>query len=113
MALKLAVFDRSNSTGRLCPDMKGPYGISKYGVEAFSDALRREMRPWGIKVSIMEPGGFQTPLTEPSRVFGTIMQGWNDLSDELKEEYKEKGSNICYFCYTRSRSVEGGRLKLG
>lgn len=96
MALKLAVIDQSiNASGRLCPDLKGPYGISKYGVEAFSDALRREMRPWGIKVSIMEPGGFQTPNADPKNVFGTLMQGWNDLTDELKEEYKEKGANIC------------------
>lgn len=91
MALKLAVIDQSiNASGRLCPDLKGPYGISKYGVEAFSDALRREMRPWGIKVSIMEPGGFQTPNADPN-----LMHGWNDLTDELKEEYKEKGANIC------------------
>lgn len=100
MALKLAEIDQSiNTTGRLCPDFKGPYGISKYGVEAFSDALRREMRPWGIKVSIMEPGGFQTPNADPKNVFGTLKQGWNDLTDELKEEYKEKGANICLFCY--------------
>ena len=95
-----AVFDRSiNATGRLCPDLKGPYGISKYGVQAFSDALRREMRPWGIKVSIMEPGGFKTPIADPSKVYDSITQGWNDLTDELKEEYKEKGNNKCNFCY--------------
>ncbi|KFV71819.1 Retinol dehydrogenase 3, partial [Dryobates pubescens] len=32
--------------------------ISKYGVEAFSDSLRREMRPFGVQVSIIEPGSF-------------------------------------------------------
>ena len=45
-------------------------------------------------MSIMEPGGFQTPNADPNKVLGTIMQGWNDLTDELKEEYKEKGTNI-------------------
>ena len=57
------------------------------------------MRPWGIKVSIMEPGGFQTPIADPSKVYDSIMQGWNDLTDELKEEYKEKGNNKYNFCY--------------
>ncbi|KAJ3606959.1 hypothetical protein NHX12_026475 [Muraenolepis orangiensis] len=28
-----------------------------HGVEVFSDCLRHEMRPWGVKVSVVEPGG--------------------------------------------------------
>ena len=58
-------------------------------MQAFSDALRREMHPWGIKVSIMEPGGFKTALSEPGAVFGGIRKGWDDLSDKLKKEYME------------------------
>ena len=46
-------------------------------------------------MSIMELWGSQTPNAEPSKVFGTIMQGWNNLTDELKEVYNEKGTNIC------------------
>ena len=56
-------------------------------MQAFSDALRREMHPWGIKVSIMEPGGFQTGMTEPRAREKQMRQGWDDLSDELKREY--------------------------
>ena len=56
-------------------------------MEAFSDALRREMHPWGIKVSIMEPGGFQTGITETGAREKQMRKGWDDLSDELKKEY--------------------------
>lgn len=42
----------------------------------------------------MELGGFQM-----LNVDFNLMYGWNDLIDELKEEYKEKGVNICQFCY--------------
>lgn len=63
------------------------YNVSKYGVEAFSDALRREMYPWGIKVTIMEPGAFQTEMTEPRARENQMRKGWDDLSDELKKEY--------------------------
>ena len=56
-------------------------------MEAFSDALRREMHPWGIKVSIIESGAFQTRLTEPGARERQMRKGWDDLSDELKKEY--------------------------
>lgn len=34
------------------------YGITKFGAENFSDCLRLEMRKFGVKVSIVEPGNF-------------------------------------------------------
>lgn len=34
------------------------YGITKYGGENFSDALRMEMKKFGVKVIIVEPGNF-------------------------------------------------------
>ena len=36
------------------------YHASKYALEAFSDALRMEVKPFGIDVSIVEPGGIRT-----------------------------------------------------
>ena len=39
----------------------GWYNVSKFSVEALSDALRMELRPFGIDVSIIEPGGIKTP----------------------------------------------------
>ena len=46
--------------GRVPVHFCGWYNVSKYGVEAFSDALRMEMRPYGIDVSIIEPSGIRT-----------------------------------------------------
>ncbi len=40
----------------------GPYSMSKHAVEAMSDALRRELRPWGIEVSLLEPGSIATEI---------------------------------------------------
>ena len=50
------------STARFPVNLAAAYIITKTGVEAFSDVLRREMHPWGIKVSILEPGAHQTPM---------------------------------------------------
>ncbi|NXW25479.1 RDH16 dehydrogenase, partial [Circaetus pectoralis] len=52
----------------------GGYCISKHGVEAFSDSLRHEMRPFGVQVSIMKPGGFWTGMTDPAMVVKVFEQ---------------------------------------
>ena len=38
----------------------GAYQTAKWGVEGFSEVLANEVKPLGIKVTIIEPGGFRT-----------------------------------------------------
>ncbi len=40
----------------------GAYAMSKFALEAMTDALRIELAPWGIHVSIVEPGTIRTPI---------------------------------------------------
>jgi NAD(P)-dependent dehydrogenase (short-subunit alcohol dehydrogenase family) len=40
----------------------GPYNASKYGLEAISDCLRVELRPWGIETIVIEPGSIATEI---------------------------------------------------
>ena len=44
--------------GRCAYPCRGAYGASKYALEGFSDALRLEMKKFGVTVSILEPGQF-------------------------------------------------------
>ena len=53
--------------GKMSTPFLGAYHISKYGMEALSDSLRMELRPWGISVSLVEPGGIATPFWERGR----------------------------------------------
>jgi NAD(P)-dependent dehydrogenase (short-subunit alcohol dehydrogenase family) len=46
--------------GRLVFPVGGYYHASKYAVEAFTDALRFEVAPFGIRVSLVEPGLIRT-----------------------------------------------------
>src|SRR5215218_2069083 len=39
-----------------------PYSMSKHAMEAFSDALLRELRPLGVHVSLLEPGAIATDI---------------------------------------------------
>lgn len=46
--------------GRVNIYFGGWYHVSKYAVESLSDALRIELKPFGIDVSVIEPGGIRT-----------------------------------------------------
>lgn len=54
------VINVSSVAGKAVLLFGGWYNVSKYAVEAFSDALRVETKPFGIKVSLIEPGGIKT-----------------------------------------------------
>jgi NAD(P)-dependent dehydrogenase (short-subunit alcohol dehydrogenase family) len=63
----------------------GPYSMSKHAIEAMSDALRRELRPWGIEVSLLEPGSIATDIWDKStRKFN---EQQNDPPPELVKLY--------------------------
>jgi NAD(P)-dependent dehydrogenase (short-subunit alcohol dehydrogenase family) len=50
--------------GKVALPFVGAYAASKFAMEAVSDSLRRELRPWGISVSLLEPGSVSTPIWE-------------------------------------------------
>jgi NAD(P)-dependent dehydrogenase (short-subunit alcohol dehydrogenase family) len=52
----------SSVSGGLAMPYMGPYAASKHALEAITDALRFELRPWNIHVSAVEPGPIETPI---------------------------------------------------
>jgi NAD(P)-dependent dehydrogenase (short-subunit alcohol dehydrogenase family) len=56
----------SSVGGRLAPPGRGAYAAAKAGVGAFSEVLAKEIGPLGIKVTIVEPGGFRTDFAGTS-----------------------------------------------
>jgi NAD(P)-dependent dehydrogenase (short-subunit alcohol dehydrogenase family) len=54
----------SSIGGRMALPFGAPYHASKYGIEAVTDCLRQELRPWGIEVVAIEPGSIDTPIWE-------------------------------------------------
>ncbi|XP_071330256.1 retinol dehydrogenase 1 [Trachinotus anak] len=65
----------------------GGYCLSKYGVEAFSDSLRRDMQHFGIKVSIIEPGFFKTGVTRLDFIEADLQRLWTRLPQDAKASY--------------------------
>ncbi|XP_063808539.1 retinol dehydrogenase 7-like [Pseudophryne corroboree] len=76
----------TSNLGRLAL-VGGGYCPSKYGVEAFSDSLRREMRDFGVKVSIVEPGAFQTKMSNPDGHVNNLRRLWENLPTAVKDSY--------------------------
>ena len=54
------IINVSSIAGKAVLLFGGWYNVSKYAVEAFSDALRIETKPFSIKVSLIEPSGIKT-----------------------------------------------------
>ncbi|MEL7208969.1 MAG: SDR family oxidoreductase [Actinomycetota bacterium] len=64
-------------SGRLAVPMTGAYSASKFAVEALSDAFRMELAPFGIGVSLIQPGAIKTPIWDKGRA----------QADEMSQKY--------------------------
>ncbi|MBL4676845.1 MAG: SDR family NAD(P)-dependent oxidoreductase [Mucilaginibacter sp.] len=60
------IIQYSSVGGRIGPIGRGAYAAAKWGVEGFSEVLQKEVSPLGIKVTIIEPGGFRTDFAGSS-----------------------------------------------
>ena len=54
------IVNTSSIAGKIVLPFGGWYNVSKFSVEALSDALRIEVKPFGIDVVLIEPGGIKT-----------------------------------------------------
>lgn len=59
------------------------YAATKAALESISDGLEREIAPFGIKVMIVEPGGFQTDF------YASLEETKDKVSDYDKQKYSE------------------------
>jgi NAD(P)-dependent dehydrogenase (short-subunit alcohol dehydrogenase family) len=57
----------SSVAGRSALPFMGAYAASKFALEAAADALRLELRPFGLTVTLVEPGVIDTPIWKTSR----------------------------------------------
>ncbi|XP_071991040.1 retinol dehydrogenase 7-like isoform X2 [Engystomops pustulosus] len=82
----------SSCGGRL-PIVGGGYCPAKFGIEALSDSLRRELRDFGVKISIIEPGAFRTGMASKQPHLKNLQRLWLNLSPEMKACFGEQYYN--------------------
>lgn len=79
-----AIFVGSIS-GRFAVPFIAPYSASKFALRALADAMRIELAPEGISVSLIEPGSVKTPIWEKGREAQRHL--WERLSEEARATY--------------------------
>jgi NAD(P)-dependent dehydrogenase (short-subunit alcohol dehydrogenase family) len=77
----------SSIGGRVAIPLVGPYNASKFALEGLSDSLRRELRPWGIQVALIEPGAVATPIWDKGADQAVEIE--RDAPPEVRERYGE------------------------
>ncbi|MBZ3891628.1 11-cis retinol dehydrogenase [Sciurus carolinensis] len=94
------VINITSVLGRLAAN-GGGYCVSKFGLEAFSDSLRartqkplyphsrRDVASFGVRVSIVEPGFFRTPVTNLESLENTLQACWARLPPAMQAHYGE------------------------
>lgn len=71
----------SSIMGRFALPGSGLYSASKFAMEAYSDALRMELAPFGVRVVLVEPGVIDTPLYE---VAASSLSGYGDALEPYR-----------------------------
>jgi NAD(P)-dependent dehydrogenase (short-subunit alcohol dehydrogenase family) len=85
------VINVSSILGFMSFSSSSAYSTSKYALESFSDCLRREMAPWGLRVSVIEPGGMRTSFLNQQETFSKNL--WNELPSDIQQQWGEDFAN--------------------
>jgi NAD(P)-dependent dehydrogenase (short-subunit alcohol dehydrogenase family) len=86
------IVNMGSIAGRGTIPMMGPYSASKFAMEALTDALRLELYPWGIHVSIIEPGAIATPIWDKS--LNTALDVEKDMPAGAKLLYEKAARQV-------------------
>jgi NAD(P)-dependent dehydrogenase (short-subunit alcohol dehydrogenase family) len=81
------IVNMGSIAGRAATPFVGPYSASKFALEALTDVMRGELRPWGIHVSIVEPGAVESRIWEKARQRANQMEATAD--PEARARYGE------------------------
>jgi NAD(P)-dependent dehydrogenase (short-subunit alcohol dehydrogenase family) len=91
-ARKGRIFNVSSLAGILGVESCSLYSASKFALEGFSESLSREVAPFGLFVTIVEPGPFRTDfLTGESLRFGdTVVADYDGRRDQRRAYFEQR-----------------------
>ena len=77
----------SSIGGRVAAPFIGPYAASKHALNGMAESMRRELKPWGIGVSVLAPATVSTPIWDKASADIDEVEG--KLPAEARELYGE------------------------
>lgn len=98
------VVNIASTAGRVANPNAAAYSATKFGVVAFSEALRREVYKHGIRVSVIEPGVVETELREHIGHAAT-QDAINAWADSMRQLQPRDVAEAIVFCVTRPAHV--------
>ncbi len=94
----------SSTAGRISNPNASGYSATKFGVGAFSEALRREVYKDGIRVSVIEPGVVETELRDHIPHAGT-KQAIDAWAASMRQLQPEDIANAVLYCVSQPAHV--------
>jgi len=82
------VVNVSSVNGRVASPISGPYCMSKFALEAFTDCLRQELADWGMHVASVEPGFIATAMLEKAGAADWSAQASKQELDLYEKAYR-------------------------
>jgi NAD(P)-dependent dehydrogenase (short-subunit alcohol dehydrogenase family) len=70
----------------------GIYHASKWALEGFSQALAQEVAPFGVHVTLVEPGGFSTDWAGPSAKHATPLPDYAEVHEEAQRARSQRSA---------------------
>jgi NAD(P)-dependent dehydrogenase (short-subunit alcohol dehydrogenase family) len=95
------IINMSSMNGTVAVPIVGAYSASKFALEALSTALRVELRPWGIPVTVIRPGQIRTPIFDKAgaaldaraqKIPPALADGYSSLYSQAIK-FNQRGAN--------------------
>jgi NADP-dependent 3-hydroxy acid dehydrogenase YdfG len=93
----------SSVAGRFARAGAGVYNLTKFGIGAFSEALRQETVEIGVRVTLIEPGAVATELAGHNRP--EVLEGIRKTFGDIKTLEAEDIANAIVFAIAQPRRV--------
>ncbi|MBB6734841.1 SDR family oxidoreductase [Cohnella zeiphila] len=78
----------------------GPYASSKFAIEGFSECLRHEMAPFGVRVVLLEPSSYRTPIWR---------KGWERMYSRPGSAYEQALQSVLRYTQRTAENAPDAR----
>ncbi|XP_069118094.1 D-beta-hydroxybutyrate dehydrogenase, mitochondrial-like isoform X1 [Argopecten irradians] len=112
------IVNMSSVMGRFAWPSGSVYTITKHGIENMSDSLRIEMKKFGVKVSVIEPGQFSSATSvcgpdQLKRLKKEIDYMWEQATEDVRQTYGRAYFDALYHSMKTIGTEDGRKLSVG